>query len=151
MKKLVLVCSVAALALSGCASVTLKPVDFSWSYESVLTTDANGIARGEPKTIVFDASELFRDEEGKKAETTGRTVRVIRSNDGFYFVTSPGFKNVYLFEGDRGELTLYKKVLIAKEGMAKPFFNRREQRIQLVANGQTFLLNRKGIIPGGAK
>lgn len=151
MKKAVLVGLVAALALSGCAAVTLKPVDFSWSYESVLTTDANGVARGEPKTIIFDTSELFRAETKQQGSAAGKTVRVIRSDDGYYFVTSAGFAHVYIFEDGERKLTLHKKVLIAKEGMEKPFFNRREMGIQLVANGQTYILNKKGIVLGVKK
>lgn len=151
MRKAMLVRSIPILALCGCATVTLKPADFSWSFESVLTTDAGGLARGEPKTIVFDAGAMFRDEEGKAAEVAGRTVRVIRSVDGYYFLTSPGFKNVYIFEDEEAKLTMYKKVLIAKEGMQSPFFNLREQGVQLVANGQTYTLSKKGIVTGGKK
>ena len=62
MKKAVLIWSLAILALSGCATVTLKPVDFSWSFESVLTADAAGYVKAEPKTIAFNAGELFRAE-----------------------------------------------------------------------------------------
>ena len=58
---------------------------------------------------------------------------------------------MYIFSGAKGELTLKKKVLIAEQGMEKPFFNRRELGIELVANGQAYLLSRKGIISGGKK
>ena len=150
MKKAGLIWLAALLALPGCASVTLKPVDFSWPFESVLTTDATGFAKGEPKTIAFNATELFKAE---KAPTTGadQVVRVIRDDAGYYYITSPGFKHVYIFEGGDGRLTLEKKVLIAEEGMEKPFFNRRELGIELVANGQVYLLNKKGIVTGGKK
>jgi hypothetical protein len=151
MKRTVRFMAVAALVLSGCASLTLKPADFSWSYESVLTTDAGGVARGEPKTLVFDAGALFRAETKNPGTVAGRTVRVIRNAEGFYFLTSPGFRHVYIFDGRNGELVLHKKVLIAEAGMEKPFFNRREQGIQLVDNGRVYFLNKKGIVPGGKK
>lgn len=139
------------LALAGCASVTIKPVDFSWSFESVLTADATGVVSGEPKTIAFDAGVLFRAEAGEQATAAGKTVRIIRDREGFYFVTAAGFKNVYVFRGARGKLVPCKKVFIAAEGMEKPFFNRRDRGIELGANGQIFLLNRKGIVAGGKK
>jgi hypothetical protein len=151
MRKTSLACSLAILALAGCATVTLKPVDFSWSYESVLTADSAGYVRAEPKTIAFNAGELFRAELQEPAAAAGTTVRIIRDYDGYYFVTAPGFKHVYIFSGAKGELTLKKKVLIAEQGMEKPFFNRRELGIELVANGQAYLLSRKGIISGGKK
>jgi len=151
MKKAVLFLFLAVVALPGCATVTLKPVDFSWSYESVLTADSAGYVRAEPKTIAFNAGELFRAEMKDPAAAAGTVVRIIRDYDGYYFITAPGFRHVYIFNGAKGELTLKKKVLIAEQGMEKPFFNRRELGIELVANGQAYLLNRKGIVTGGKK
>ena len=151
MKKAGLIWLAALLALPGCASVTLKPVDFSWSFESVLTADSAGYAKGEPKTIAFDAKELFRAETKDPGAAAGATVRVIRDRDGYYYITAAGFKHVYVFKGARGALKLEKKVLIAEQGMEKPFFNRRDQGIELAANGQAYLLSRKGIVPGVKK
>jgi hypothetical protein len=151
MRKAVLIWMLAILALPGCASVTLKPVDFSWSYESVLTADSAGYVRAEPKTIAFNAGELFRAEMKDPAAAAGTVVRIIRDYHGYYFITAPGFRHVYIFTGANGKLTLKKKVLIAEQGMEKPFFNRRELGIELVANGQAYLLSRKGIISGGKK
>jgi hypothetical protein len=151
MKRAGLIWMAAFLTLPGCASVTLKPVDFSWSFESVLTTDGAGVAKGEPKTITFNAAELFKAETNAPATGADKAVRVIRDPEGYYFMTSPGFKHVYIFEGAEGKLELEKKVLIDEAGMEKPFFNRREQGIELVANGRVYLLNKKGIISGGTK
>ena len=151
MKKAGLIWLAALLALPGCASVTLKPVDFSWPFESVLTTDSAGVAKGEPKTIAFNAAELFKAETGAPSTGADKVVRIIRDDAGYYYITSPGFRHVYIFEGGDGRLTLEKKVLIAEEGMEKPFFNRRELGIELVANGQVYLLNKKGVVPGGKK
>lgn len=149
MKKAILFLFVALPALAGC--VTVKPVDFSWSFESVVTADSAGYVRAEPKTIAFDARALFKAETKNPDAAAGAVVRIIRDYDGYYFITSPGFKHVYIFTGAQGKLTLKKKVLIAEQGMEKPFFNRRPSGIELVADGQTVLLNRKGIIPGGKK
>jgi hypothetical protein len=151
MRRTVLVLAAASLALAGCATLTLKPVDYSWSFESVLTADAAGYVKAEPKTVAFNAEALFTAETGRPGAAGGKVVRIIRDRDGYYYVTSPGFKHVFIFEGDAGALALHKKVLIAEQGMEKPFFNRRDQGIELVANGQTHLLNKKGIIPGAKK
>jgi len=150
MKRAVMFWLVASLALPGCA-LTIKPVDFSWSYESVLTADANGDYRAEPKTIAFNGAALFQAESGKKDAVAGKPVRMIRDRAGYYYVTTEGFKHVYILKGAEGKLTLKKKVLIDPNGMKKPFFNRREEGIELVANGQSHLLNKKGIVPRGKK
>ena len=149
MKGMAWVGLVASLALAGC--VTVKPVDFSWPYESVLTADAQGTFRAEPKTIAFNPAELFREETANKAAVADRPVRIIRDGAGYYYVTAAGFKNVYILKGGEAKLTVKKKVLIDPNGMEKPFFNLREGGVELVAGTQVHLLNKKGIIPKGKK
>jgi hypothetical protein len=150
MKRAALILLAASLAVSGCA-LTLKPVDYSWSFESVLNAGPDGVVRGEPKTIAFNATELFREETGQAGPVEGKTVRVIRSMDGHYFVTSPGFRHVYIFSGSQDGLKLWNKVLIDEKGMEAPFFNRRDRGIELAANGKVVLLNKDGIIPPEVK
>jgi hypothetical protein len=140
MKRAVLILLAAFLAMPGCA-LTLKPVDYSWSYESVLNAGPDGVVKGEPKTIAFNAQELFR------GPIEGKTVRLIRNDQGYYFVTSPGFRHVYIFSGADSALKLWNKVLIDEKGMEKPFFNRRDRGIELAANGKVYLLNKDGIVP----
>jgi hypothetical protein len=145
MKRAAAILLAGALALSGC--VTLKPVDFSWSYESVLTAGPDGVVKGEPRTIAFNVEKLFEEETGQPGPVEGKTVRIIRNDQGYYFITSPGFKHVYIFRGAESKLRLKEKVLIDEKGMEKPFFNRRDQGIELVANGRTCLLSKDGIVP----
>jgi hypothetical protein len=146
MKKAVLLWVAAALVLPGCA-LTIKQVDFSWPFESVMNADAGGTYRAEPKTLAFDAVELFRAESGKPDAVADRPVRVIRDAAGYYYVTAAGFKHVYILAGGEAKLALEKKVLVDANGMEKPFFNRRDAGIELAAGGKTYLLNKKGIIP----
>lgn len=150
MKKAAMLWLLAAIALPGCAH-TIKPVDFSWSYESVLTADTAGTYRAEPKTIAFNGAELFRAESGRPDAVADRPLRLIRDSAGYYYASAAGFKHVYILKGAEGKLTVKKKVLIDPNGMEKPFFNRREGGIELVAGGQSYLLNKKGIIPRGKK
>lgn len=151
MKRSVLFLVAALLALPGCAAITIEPVDYSWSFESVLMTDAEGVVKGEPKTIVFNAAEIFQAEAGEKADVAGKQVRIIRNDAGFYFITSAGFKHVYIFKSGNMKLSLREKVLIDENGMQNPFFNRREQGVELVAGGKAYLLNKDGIVTGGKK
>lgn len=141
------------LAFSGCTFLVLKPVDFSWLVESKLTTDANGSIKGDPRSFQCNLKELFLEEEGPGglARLEKRTINVIRDRDGYYFMTSPGFKSVYVFKSSEGELSLTKKVLITESGMEAPYFNYRAAGIELNANGKEFLLNKSGIITGGNK
>jgi len=143
-KMFFLVCSLALLA--GCSSMVLKPTDFSWSYESVMQSDAQGFIKGEPKTISCSVKALFFAETQDSVNVSEKTIRVIRDRDGFYFMTSPGFKNVYIFKSDDGALKLHKQVKITETGLTAPAFNRRDKGIELASDGALYLLNKNGII-----
>lgn len=141
------------LTVSSCTFVVLKPVDYSWLVESKLTTDANGFIKGDPRSFQCNMKELFLEEEGPTGLTKleKRTINIIRDRDGYYFMTSHGFKHVYVFESSEAELSLKKKVLITESGMETPYFNYRANGIELNANGKELLLNKSGIIVGGSK
>lgn len=145
MKKLIFL-ACALVLMTGCSTVVLKPTDFSWSYESVMTTDAQGVIKGEPKTITCSVKGLFFAEVQDSVNVADKVIRVIRDRDGFYFMTSAGFKNVYIFKTDDGALSLQKKVLISENGLNKPAFNRRDKGIELANEGVVYFLNKNGLI-----
>jgi len=143
-KMFFLVCGLVLMA--GCSSVVLKPTDFSWSYESVMQSDSRGMIKGEPKTISCSVKSLFFAETQDSVNVAEKTIRVIRDRDGFYFMTSPGFKNVFIFKSDDGALKLHKQVLISESGLTAPAFNRRDNGIELASDGNLYLLNKNGLI-----
>ncbi|TVQ09503.1 MAG: hypothetical protein EA364_13950, partial [Balneolaceae bacterium] len=74
-------------------------------------------------------------------------VGFIRSHDGFYFVTAPGFVNVYVMQPREGELRSVKRIKIDENGIQSPAFNQRNPVIQLLdGTGRSFDLTKDGII-----
>jgi hypothetical protein len=48
-----------------------------------------------------------------KESYKGKEVRMIRDNQGFYYLTSANFKNVYVFKAQEGKLVLENKIFIS--------------------------------------
>lgn len=134
----------------GCASLTLKPVDFSWKLENVVTIDDYGDATGPPKTLSFNAKELFQMEGIDLSGASGESfsIRMIRDRKGFYYMTAKNFRHVYVFKQKAGALKLKSRILIDKMGMQAPALNQRDPYIQLLTGDKEVMLTHKGISKG---
>jgi hypothetical protein len=140
------------IIVSGCASLTLAPVQYQWPVESVLTVDEKGMVDEARYNMTFNVKPLLFDETADSIHVSGIELRIIRDMSGYYFMTAPKFKNVYVFASDEGRLKLVGKILISETGIASPAFNQRPPHIQLI-NGKEkpLLLSRGGIQQGGQK
>jgi hypothetical protein len=74
-------------------------------------------------------------------------IRLIRDSEGYYYLTSKGFRHVYVFAPAEASLKLKTKVLITEKGMEAPAFNQRAPYVQLL-NGKDKprRLNRDGVL-----
>jgi hypothetical protein len=134
------------LACAGCSGLTLESADFAWPLESVLAVDDNGIVSDERYSIEFNAIPVFFEEHQDSSAFTGKEVRLIRDQLGFYYLTANEFKNVYVFQADDGQLVLDTKIPISETGIMRPAFNQRGNYIELVdANNRTLSLTHNGI------
>ena len=148
----VLSCFILSAIAWGCASLTLSPVDYQWPVESVLKVESNGSAEDPRYNIVFNVKPMMFDETADSVHVGGVELRLIRDTFGYYYMTAPKFKNVYVFASDEGKLKLANKILISEKGIASPAFNQRAPHIQLL-NGKEkpVLLTKDGIQQGGQK
>ena len=138
--------------VSGCAPLALKPADFSWPVESELKVNSNGTVQEDRYSISFDVNPLFYEETKDSTDVSGRTIRLIRDERGYYFVTSVNFKNVYVFSQNDGYLSLQKKISVSKEGLSSPAFNQRAPYIELLnGNNTPIMLTKDGIVEEGKK
>ena len=134
------------LFFAACSSLVLKPVDFAWPVESVLHVNDEGFVKEDRHTLFFNAKVLFLEETGDSTAYLDKDLRIIRDTEGYYFVTSQNFKNVYVFIGIDGELNLDNKIEISEtEKMSNPAFNQRLPYVELVDNGKKTLLSNEGI------
>jgi len=136
----------------GCSSLTLSPVDYKWAIQSVLPVDSKGDVEEKRTFIAFNVKPLLFEETKDSVHVSGVELSIIRDMDGYYFMTAPKFKNVYVFASDEGKLKLEKKILISETGIASPIFEQRPPFIKL-SNGKEkpILLSKSGIQQGGQK
>ena len=138
--------------LTGCSSLTLKPGDFAWPIESVLSIDDQGNVQTRLYSFSFNVKELLFAETQDSVHVSKVSLRMIRDVKGFYFITASKFKNVYVFEQTEGGLKLKNRILVEQNGLSEPALNQRVPFIQVV-NGKNpaVLLTEDGVFEGEKK
>ncbi len=134
--------------LAACSSLRLEPAQFGWPIESVLKIDNDGFVKEDRHSINFNTKEMFFEETQDTLSYAGKSMRMIRNNEGFYFMTSTNFKNVYVFTVDKNAFSLENKIEINETGLTNPAFNQRSQFIELIDDGITYKLTSDGIEEG---
>lgn len=130
---------------AGCASLRLEPADFSWPLESVLEADARGVVVENRYSFSLNVKPLFFAEFEDSSNVAGKSVRIIRNDKGYYFVTAEKFKNVYVFGTDEGALVEKNTILITEAGITEPAFNQRAPEIEFLNGGKKLILDADGI------
>jgi hypothetical protein len=125
-------------------SLTLTDVDYAQPMESVASPDQNGNVQDVRLGISFNVTALNAKERGE-GSALPEEVRFIRSRDGYYFVTAPGYMNVYVFEVEERALDLKKIIRVSGAGLANPAFNQRSPYIQLVDGDVEYRLTKDGL------
>lgn len=145
LKKIFLVIST-ILFLSRCAAVILQPADFSWPIENAIKVDDKGFIKEDRHTFSINVKKIFYEELKDSNLALGKEIRIIRSQAGYYFITSSNFKNVYVLLPVEGGMKLINKILISEtEPLKQPAFNQKAPYIELIDNSKKYLLNHKGI------
>jgi len=120
------------LLLSGCASLSLQPVNFAWPVESVLPVNSMNMVEDGRYALAVNVSSLAIAEFKDSTALWGITLRVIRNAEGFYFITGPRFKHVYVFRSGDGALENTAAIEVSTTGLAAPALNQRPPYIELV-------------------
>ena len=150
MKRIIISSILLLFITAACSVLTLQPANFSWPIESVLPVDDNGKVIEDRYSIEVNTVGLFFEEFQDSLSYKGKEVRMIRDNQGFYFITASNFKNVCVFKVDEGKLVLENKIFISEFGLQTPAFNQRDPYIELVDGTSKMNLTHKGI-EGGSK
>ncbi|MBP1691042.1 MAG: hypothetical protein H6Q32_394, partial [Bacteroidetes bacterium] len=90
--------------LSGCSSLTLEQANFAWPVESVLAVNSMNMIEDGRYALVVNVTPLAIAEFQDSTALWGTTLRLIRNAQGYYFVTGPRFKHVYVFRPGDGTL-----------------------------------------------
>jgi len=150
MKLTVLFVIPTVLLFTACSALSLQPANFAWPIESVLSVDEKGNVTEDRYSIEFNTIGLFYEEFQDSSSYKGGVIRMIRDNQGFYYITAAKFKNVYVFRAYDGAMVLNNKIFISETGVQNPAFNQRTPHIELIDGDKKLMLTHQGI-EGGNK
>lgn len=120
------------LLLPACSTVTLENADFAWPVEAVLTVNSMNMIEEGRYAFAVNVAPLAQAEFQDSAALRGKTLRVIRNSLGYYFVTGPRFKKVYVFRAGEGAFEGVTSILVSESGLNQPALNQRPPFIELV-------------------
>lgn len=129
----ILLTMIATVLLAGCKqSMVISKVDYSQSIESVLQPDEEGTVKDIKHGLTFNIKPIQYAETQDTSSVTTNQVRYIRGQEGYYYITAPNYKNVYVMAPEKGKLVLKETLKTSKDGISKPAFNQRMTHIQLL-------------------
>jgi hypothetical protein len=127
--------------------MVISRVDYSQSIESVLTPDEEGMVEDVQHGLKFSIMPLQYAETQDTSSVMTKEIRYIRGKEGFYYITAPDYRNVYVLTPEKNSLKLVKKLEVSENGISEPAFNQRTSYIQLLnlSSGESWRLNPEGI------
>jgi hypothetical protein len=135
---------VALLMSTSACSTYIPSVDYSQPTESIVAPDAENYIHDRRFGIVFSIAPLLERENMNSVEQ----VRLIRNKRGYYFITAPGFRHVYVLEPKPGQLKFDNRIELTADGLQRPGFNQRGDYIEVVdrGTGEVYQINEEGTI-----
>ncbi len=138
-----------AFLAAGCGpSLVISEVDYSQPIESVTSPNSSGQVEIPRQGLSFNILPLQHAETGDSSSVTTEEIRIIRGQEGFYYVTAPSYTHVYLFKPERSKLVLERRIRISENGMENPAFNQRKPYVVLINRdtGRSYHLDSDGIV-----
>lgn len=129
-----------AFLLPACSSLSLQQVDYGWPVESALKVKDNNTVSEGRYAISFNVAPLAEKEFEDPNALIGKEIRLLRSNEGMYYVTGANFKYVYVMTPGASELKLLRRFEVSKTGLKKPALNKRDPYVELVDGSELRLL-----------
>jgi len=127
----------AIVCLPGCSTLSLEQVDYGWPVESVLTVSQSNVIEDVRYGLRTGVGAVAQEEFQDSTALRGARLRLLRSTEGYYFLTGPRFKHVYVFAAGPSTLVLNKAIPVADAGLKSPAFNQRPPYVELI-DGDTF-------------
>ncbi len=141
--------AVMAFGLAACSPLVLQNVNFGWPVESVVTVSPSNAVQEGRYALSFSVAPLAAAEFGDSTALRGTSLRLMRNVEGYYFVTGPKFKHVYVFTPRDGALTRYAALEVSTTGLGDPAFNLRPPYVELIDPGSApRLLTSSDIVEG---
>ncbi|MEK9136711.1 MAG: hypothetical protein AAB393_06270 [Bacteroidota bacterium] len=123
---------VVALLFASCSTLNLQWVDYSWPVESVVKVGQRNTVDEGRYAISIRVTNLSLEEFQDSSALIGASLRLLRNEEGYYFITGPKFKNVYVFTPGASELNLKSRIQVSETGMKSPALNQRTPYVEVV-------------------
>jgi hypothetical protein len=118
--------------LPACSSVTLEHANFAWPVEAVLTVNSMNMIEDGRNAFSVNIAPLAEAEFQDSTALRGKAIRLIRNAQGYYFVTGPHFKNVYVFRAGEASFDGVTAIRVSETGLNQPALNQRHPFIELL-------------------
>ncbi len=146
---LMLVYGLSVLALASCSSLTIDHVNYGWPVEVVTTVPSTNVVTAERYGLTFSVAKIAAAEFQDSSALAGQQVRFLRSSEGYYFLTGPRFKNVYVLRPAESQLAKESVIAVSPTGLRAPALNLRDPYVELLdGDGFRKLLTRNDIVEG---
>ncbi|MGA9118151.1 MAG: hypothetical protein WB699_02195 [Bacteroidota bacterium] len=141
-----------ALMLTSCSTITIQNVQYGWPVEVVGTVDHSNHVVADRYGLTFSVAKIAEREMQDSSALAGKIVHVLRNDEGYYFVTGPGFKHVYVFAPGTHQLSTEEIIEVTETGLQNPRLNLRPPYVELLDNdGFHKLLTHSAIAEGNSK
>ncbi len=142
-----LACAAASIAFLACGT-TIDGVRYAWPVESVLAVGNNNIVEDGRHALSFSVAPIAAKEFADSTSLRGKEIRLLRNNEGFYFLTGKRFKNVYVLSSGTGTLRVKSQIEVAPRGLDDPALNQRLPYVELLDGKMTVKLTEDDIVEG---
>jgi len=135
------------ILLNSCSSFKLEGVKYGWGGEVFINPDENGNIAMPKNSMNFNILPVLK-EENLDQKPKDIKIRIIRDDDGYFYLTAHKFKYVWVFVGDESSLVLENKIEIYEDKpLDDPKFNEQKPHVKLfLKDGKEFILDKKGIV-----
>lgn len=132
---------------SSCSTFKIENVKYGWNGEYFAEPDENGDFTIPKNSMKFNILKLL-EEEGIKNKITDIKLRIIRDDEGYFYITGDKFKYIWVFKTDESSLKLKNKIELLKgRTLEDPKFNEKKPNIKVFLKDKSeFIINKDGII-----
>jgi hypothetical protein len=136
-----------SLILFSCSSLKIENVKYGWGGEYFANPDENGLINIPKSSMQFSVLPILNAEKLSDKPKDFK-FRIIRDEEGYFYITANKFIYVWIFKSGEASLVLHDKIKIFDgKALDDPKFNEHKPNIKLFLNdGKEFLLNKDGII-----
>ncbi len=117
---------------ASCSPLTIENVQYDWPVESVLSVKADNMVTEGHHAITFSVAAIAAEEFQDSTALQGKSIRLLRNAEGYYFLTGKGFRHVYVFQPAPHELQMRSKIEVSADGLKNPAMNQRPPFVELI-------------------